>query len=351
MTTIPPQQGRMRPAGADYLRVDDFMRDLVGACALRSALELGLVDHFLRNPAIDLAFIERQSRLDARGLHLLLDLLRANRVIDEQNGLLSLSAPFRSALKYRDLLEAKLEFSALVAPDFLDMFSTLLTQPQRFFESSRIFDLFSYERCFAATPENMASTRRWMRFTTVLTKYEAESCIDRHDFSGSRRLLDVGGNSGEFALRICKAHSGVRASILDLPVVCDIGMEHIEGQPEADRIDFIKAGRVRAVFPSGFDTVCFKSMLHDWPDAEMHDFLQRARDSLNPGGTLLIFERGMFDPAASGIPYSLMPIMLFFRSYRAPEEYAAHLAGLGMRDIRIQAMELDTPFILVTAVK
>lgn len=338
----------------EYLCVDQFMRDAVGARALHSALELGLIDDFLRQQSADFDSIATRSRLEPRGLRLLLGMLSANHVVDQQDGRFALSLPFRTALQYRDLLEAKLEFAALVAPDFLGMFSTLLAEPQRFFETAKIFDLFSYDRCFEPTPENLRMTRRWMRFTTALTKYEAQACIDRHDFSGCRRLLDVGGNSGEFALRICKAHPQILASVFDLPVVCDIGAEHLRGQPEAARIDFAMAGRAGRAgddFPSGVDTVCFKSMLHDWPDREVEQFLQGAYHSLVHGGTLLIFERGILDPGLQPIPYSLIPIMLFFRSYRRPDEYLARLERIGFRDATVRLVQLEMPFLLITAVK
>lgn len=348
-TREPPRVNAVTRPG--YLCVDEFMRDAVGARALQSALELGLIDDLLRQHSADFDSIGTRSHLEPRGLRLLLGMLCANHVVDLQDGRYELTVSFRTALRYRDLLEAKLEFAALVAPDFLGMFSTLLAEPQRFFETAKIFDLFSYDRCFEPTPENLRMTRRWMRFTTALTKYEAQACIDHHDFSGCRRLLDVGGNSGEFALRICKAHPQVLASVFDLPVVCDIGAEHLRGQPEAARIDFAMAGRAGDDFPAGFDTVCFKSMLHDWPDREVDRFLRSAYHSLDHGGTLLIFERGILDAGLQPIPYSLIPIMLFFRSYRRPDEYLARLERIGFRDATVRLVQLEMPFLLITAVK
>lgn len=338
----------LRPA---YLCVDEFMRDVVGARALQSALELGLIDVFLRSEALDRRSLATRLRLEPRALELLLGMLHANGVIEQHDGSVVLSGRFLAALEFRDLLQAKLEFAALVTADFLEMCTPLLAEPERFFEQARIFDLFSYGRCFEVTPENIAMTRRWVRFTSVLTRYEAQACIEHHDFSGSHRLLDVGGNSGEFALRICRAHAGVRATILDLPVVCRIGRDHVGGEAEAARIEFVETTGANADFPSSFDTVCFKSMLHDWPEREMRGFLERAYHALDPGGRLLIFERGLLEVGASQIPYSLIPIMLFFRSYRSAEEYVMHLEQIGFREINLKTIELEMPFMLITAVK
>ncbi len=335
----------------DYLCVDDFMGDAVSARALQSALEIGLIDHCLRDPSADFRSAAAACGIDARAMQLLLGMLQANGVLEQRDARLVLSERFTSALDYRDLLEAKLEFAALVAPDFLQMFSTLLTDPARFFERSRVFDLFSYDRCFDATPENLAATRRWMRFTTALTRHEAQACIDHHDFSTCRRVLDVGGNSGEFALRLCKAHPELRATVFDLPLVCEVGQAHVAGAEEASRIEFVRAGATPEELPRGFDAVCFKSMLHDWPEDGVRQFLERAWRALDRGGRLVIFERSMVVVGDAQIPYALIPIMLFFRSYRSPRDYVRMLEQIGFRDVRWQAVELEMSFMLVTAVK
>lgn len=56
-----------------------------------------------------------------------------------------------------------------------------------------------------------------MTITTRLTRHEALVCMKYHDFGQYRRMLDVGGNSGEFALQVCRRHPDLRATVLDLP--------------------------------------------------------------------------------------------------------------------------------------
>ena len=333
-----------------YLCVDDFVRDAVGARALAGAFELGLVDRLQQQSCTHAELAER-SRLDGRGLRLLLGLLHTNRVVEQAEDRVRLAAPFAAALQYRDLLEAKLDFTAIVAPDFLESFTALLVDPERFFSTAKVFELFAYQRCFEPSADNYANTARWMRITTALTKYESAVCLERHDFSRYARMLDVGGNSGEFALRVCKRHPGIRATVYDLPLVCDIGAGHVGAEPEAGRIAFVKADAAGGALPPGHDLVTFKSMLHDWPDAGMRQFLARAYRALDPGGTLLIFERSLIEIGEAQLPYSLIPLLLFFRSYRSPEDYASSLEDAGFRGIRFEMIDLDMPFMLVSARK
>ena len=315
----------------EYLCVDRFMEDMVSARALTSAFEIGLINDLLEHQPCRVESLFARLKIEKRGLCLLIDLLRANHVVAKCDETISLSQQFEAALKYRELIEAKLYFANLVAPDFLNLFPALIADPNYFFERARVFELFSYQRCFDPNEENYALTARWMRITTALTKYEASACMIQHDFSKYRHQLDIGGNSGEFVLRICKAHPNMRATVYDLPLVCDIGARHVQLEPEADRIQFIKVAETGEAIPQGYDLISFKSMLHDWPDAEMEGFLDQAYRSLDVGGTILIFERGRFIVGDAVPPYSDIPFMLFFRSYRSN----TNRGGKGVKTINV----------------
>jgi hypothetical protein len=332
-----------------FLCVDDFMHDAVGGRALKTAFELRLIDLLRERQACSLEVLRRELACDERGLRLLLDLLRMNHVVDEKAGDIRLSSAFVAAMQYRDLLEAKLDFAGLVAADLIERFTLLLTDPRNFMARSRIFELYNYTHALETSAENMQRTRTWMRFTTCLTRYESQACLKYHDFSAYRRLLDIGGNSGEFVLRICRSHARLQATVFDLPAVCEIGREHVRAEPEAARIAFQEGDALTDPLPSGFDLVAFKSMLHDWPDIEAKRFLTRASQTLAPGGTLLIFERGPLAIGDGGLPYSLIPILLFFRSFREPSFYDEHLRAIGFTNVRTQWINLDMPFFLLTA--
>lgn len=335
----------------DYLCVDAFIKTMADGRALETAFELGLIDYLAEERGSTLEDLQRQVTCVNRGLHLLLRLLAANRVVEESGGKIRLTRHFRDALRYRDLLETKLRFANLVAPDFADHFTTWVTSPAGFAGKARVFDLFAYNRCFQNTPENYERTKRWVRITTSLTRHEAQVCAHYHDFSPYERLLDIGGNSGEFALQLCRRHAGLSATVLDLPLVCLIGEEHVRPQPEAGRIRFFSADALSDPLPQGFDVVTFKSVLHDWPPEEAAQLLMKGAQSLQPGGTLLIFERGPLEIRETGVPYSMIPFLLFGHSFRSPSVYEDQLKALGFQDTRIQRIDLEMPFFLVTATK
>lgn len=334
-----------------FLVVDTFLRSLVDARVLKTAFELGLIDRLYEHGAGSADALGRVLGIDTAGMRFLLDLLTANGVVEERQGDVRLTRPFQRALRYRDLLETKLDYAGFTINDFADHFTTLIRDGSGFQGRARLFELFDYRRCLEPTIDNYGPTRAWMRITSTLTRYEAGPCLDAYDASQHRAMLDVGGNSGELAVQFCRRHAGLRATVFDLPLVCEIGLEHIVTQPEHSRIGFVK-GDIRAEpLPQGRDLIVFKSMLHDWPAHDVRLFLDRAVQALAPGGTLLIYERGPIRAAGTTPPMSMLPNLLFFRSYRPPDDYMAHLNVLGLQDVRCQFIELDSCYHLITGRK
>jgi SAM-dependent methyltransferase len=342
---------RSAPKEFDYLCVDDFMENLSHARALSTAFEIGLIDFMLQSGGSGLESFASRRGIRPEAMHLLLTLLAANRVVEDRDGEVKFTDDFVEALRFRDILQMKLQMANFAAHDFLEHFSDLICRPDQFGQKSGFRRLFSYGLCFEYGKENYERTRQWMRITTTLTKYEAQACLAYHDFSRYRRILDIGGNSGEFALRICRNYPDVQATVFDLPLVCEIGLEHLRSEPEAGRIDFIKGNALTDPLPTGFDLVTFKSMLHDWPDGEAWRLLTRACESLKPGGALLVFERGPIEFSAGTFPFSMIPMLIFFHSFRPASSYTHHLEEMGFQEIATRKIDLDTPFHLVTALK
>jgi SAM-dependent methyltransferase len=344
----------------DYLCVDEFLRDIFHARALSLAFESGLVDAFIKKGTISFESLTRPgapgspgspSSTESRGMLLLLKMLADNKVTEEREGAVALTEKFARALEFRDLMEMKSSLAHLAAHDFLTYFPDFIFRPDLFPRKAKSFRLFAYDGCMEITEENKAKAKSWMKITTTLTKYEAPVCMNYHDFGACRNILDVGGNSGEFALQVCRRYPDIKAHVFDLPIVCEIGREHVKDKPEAGRISFIQGNALIDDLGGPYDLIIFKSMLHDWPEKEAAHFLARAGRALAPGGTLLIFERAPLEEAETGLFYSMLPMLVFFHSFRSPGIYETCLKELGFGEIEIKAIHLDTPFFLLKASK
>ncbi len=339
------------PDSYKYLCVDNYLTDFLHTQILKSAFETGLIDLLTENSRIGLQELCDTLSIDREGARLLIDLLEQNRVVRQAGSKISLTEEFTEALKYRNLLEVKIEFANYLAPDIANRFKDYILDMDSFMAQSAIFDLFSYHRCYESSKANLATTRKWMNYTTILTQYEAEVFLQHHCISHCKSAMDIGGNSGEFILQLCRANPALMGTVVDLPLVCDIGMEHVNGQAEADRIQFHKADALQDNLPKGFDLITFKSILHDWPDAAVDTYISRAYDSLRLNGDLVIFERVRGDSPAHFPVYGNLPVFIFMRFYRNADLYCRLLEKYGFSEIKIINIQLEMPFVIVSAKK
>jgi SAM-dependent methyltransferase len=282
------------------------------------------------------------------GRKMLVDLLAANNVICINADQISLTTSFRQALMFRELLEAKMAFAEEVAKDISSYFPLLIDDLSRFMESSVTFQLFRYDRCFEVTPSNMELAQRWMRYTTALTRHEGRVLAEHLDLRSCRHLLDIGGNSGELAVQLCRVFPQLWVTAFDLPVVCQIGRDNVEGREGHDRIIFRPGDMRHDELPTDMDAVTLKSLLHDWPDENAQALLAKAQQTLRPGGLLTIFERAPLNPSR-GLPYAQLANLVFFQFFRPADLYLQTLGALRFTDIRCETIRLEMDFHLITA--
>ena len=115
-----------QPHVFEFLIVDDFLRTFVDARVLKTAFELGLIDRLVEHRSGSADALGRMLGTDRQGMRFLLDLLGANGVVEEARGDVRLTRRFQAALRYRDLMETKLDYAGFTINDFADLFTTLV---------------------------------------------------------------------------------------------------------------------------------------------------------------------------------------------------------------------------------
>ncbi len=217
---------------------------------------------------------------------------------------------------------------------------------------SKVFDLFRYDRCLEVTPENLQAASAWTRFTTVLTKYESAAALDMLDLASTETFIDLGGNTGEFARQVCERNPNIRATVVDLPVVCALGREHLASHADrsvAERVSFFPTDMRSGELPAPADVVSFKSVLHDWPDADAERLLERAYSLVRPGGRLVIFEREPISMRGKRIPYVMASDLVFFHFLRPADLYLNKIEELGLTLLEHSRVDLDVGFQFIVA--
>jgi SAM-dependent methyltransferase len=109
------------------------------------------------------------------------------------------------------------------------------------------------------------------------------------DLSGCRSLLDVGGGPGTYAALLAEAYPELAVTVLDLPGVCAVARELLDGTPAAARIELQAGDARRGEYGSDrYDAVLFSGVLHQMAPAVIQRMLAAAYGALRPGGRTLI---------------------------------------------------------------
>src|ERR1700757_5180239 len=116
----------------EFLCVNAFLSTEIDARAIKSAMELGVFDALSGDGAVPIPALAAEGRVNPVGLRVLIDLLEVNGVVARTGDLIELTPAFRSALRFRDLLEARIAFADLVWPDIHGHFTPLLTDLPQF---------------------------------------------------------------------------------------------------------------------------------------------------------------------------------------------------------------------------
>jgi acetylserotonin N-methyltransferase len=111
-----------------------------------------------------------------------------------------------------------------------------------------------------------------------------------YDFSGVRRILDVGGGSGCFMIAFAQVHPELEATILELRSMCEVAKGYIESGGVGDRVGTIAVDMFREPWPHGYDALFFSNVWHDWSFRTCSWLAGHAYDALPHGGRIMLHE-------------------------------------------------------------
>jgi len=128
------------------------------------------------------------------------------------------------------------------------------------------------------------------RAMTEITWFVASEVARVYDFSGERRIVDVGGGYGELLVAILKAHPKARGVLVDLPHASEGAKQYARQAGVAERCEFV-AGDFFESVPPGGDAYLLKSVLHNWNDEKSAVILRNCGRAMPQGAKLLLVER------------------------------------------------------------
>lgn len=162
------------------------------------------------------------------------------------------------------------------------------------------------------------------------------------DLSDARRLLDVAGGTGAFAIQLCTANPELKATILDFPNVAELGQEYVAEAGLSDRIDFLPGNALTSDWPGNQDIVITSYLFSGVPGGAIPDLVRNAYESLNSGGIYVVHDFMVEDDRSGPALAALWQLqhMAFTPDAMSitPSWLTGLLEGVGFTDIKVDEL-------------
>ncbi len=148
--------------------------------------------------------------------------------------------------------------------------------------------------------------KSWFDFDHFYSDHSFDEALEIVFADKPRTLLDVGGNTGRWALRCVDYNKDVNVTILDLPQQIGMMKANIEGKEGAERIDGMGVNLLdeSTEMPADrkFDAIWMSQFLDCFSEEQIVSILRRASKVMTKDSRLYIMEtlwdRQRFEPAA-----------------------------------------------------
>ncbi|TVR44313.1 MAG: class I SAM-dependent methyltransferase [Planctomycetota bacterium] len=137
-----------------------------------------------------------------------------------------------------------------------------------------------------------AARKAWFDYDHGHSDSAFAAALDHVAASAPQQLLDVGANTGRFALRALARLNQTRLTLLDLPA------QLAEAKAALSTAGLVERAQLQALdlldhsipFPSGQDAVWMSQFLDCFAPSDIQALLARAAACLNPGGSVWVLE-------------------------------------------------------------
>jgi predicted O-methyltransferase YrrM len=166
---------------------------------------------------------------------------------------------------------------------------------------------------------------------------EATRLAASHDFGDVRRVLDVGGGAGAYAIALARRWSELHVELLDRPAVAPIAREAIAQAGLEDRIH-VRSGDYHVThLTAEYDVVLIMNVLHQERPSQAQSVLGRAARALVRGGRMMIQDVCLGPTSSGPAMAALLGVNAFLRRGGVVHSVASILEWL--RQLRLDVIE------------
>ncbi len=146
-----------------------------------------------------------------------------------------------------------------------------------------------YEGLSSLPPQVQKS---WFAFDHFFSDLAFPPALSKVYDGSIKKMLDIGGNTGKWAVASANYVKDIEITIMDLPGQLEVAREKVKQAGLSDRISFYPANLLdeKTVFPKGFDAIWMSQFLDCFSEPEIISILKRCYDSISDDQYVLILE-------------------------------------------------------------
>ena len=198
--------------------------------------------------------------------------------------------------------------------------------------------VYSRKKLFQAHEEQVTLARSFTKAMHDHSMAAALAWSQALDLSKYRRMLDIGGGSGAHSIAAVLRWADLQATILELPIVCDIAQEYVARYNLQNRIATQSSDMWNDPFPLA-DVHFYGDIYHDWSEEQGRFLTQKSFETLEPGGRIIIHEMLYDNEQKLGAPavaaYNMMMLLWTEGQQYSGTELSTILSEAGFVDIKV----------------
>jgi predicted O-methyltransferase YrrM len=158
------------------------------------------------------------------------------------------------------------------------------------------------------------------------------------DLSNRRRLIDLGGGPGTYAIHFCQKNPKLKATVFDLATTQPFAEKTIEKFGLTERIDFKAIDYLEENIEGVYDVAWLSHILHGEGPEDCRKIISKAVSALEPGGMILIHEFILNESMDGPLFPALFSLNMLLgtpngQAY-SDKQIADMLAAAGVKDIK-----------------
>ncbi|MDW6001842.1 methyltransferase [Vibrio mangrovi] len=214
-------------------------------------------------------------------------------------------------LLHDGMTQANMDFTADVCYDAMSHLTEAIQQGKP--SGLKVFG--DWETIYQGLPSLPEKAKEsWFKFDHFYSDRSFPVLLQEVFAGQPKHIVDIGGNTGKWAIQCCRHNPDVQVTIVDLPQQLQVAQQNAEENGFANRIHPFAANMLdkSQQLPEHADVWWMSQFLDCFSPMEILSILKRVREKLTPGSTVYILELFWDAQKYEVASYSLNATSLYF---------------------------------------